>query len=201
MPSLPTVDTYLASLPAGIDSYPDALVKASTLAIFKNHLALLDLVQHAPPEAGRLITDAPTVTSWVSEVHFNVLNATFYDLVFREHGGFTALEEWATEQNVKLLGNPLYRILFAAVGPKRLINSVSMRWSVFRRGTTLSVVGTEAKSVEVELVFPTHLEPATTLSAFTGVFRATMRIARVDAVSVALTDYGETSARWRIEWR
>jgi len=201
MPSLPAVETYLASLPAGIDSYPEIVVKASVLAIFKNHIAMPDLVHQAPPQAARLLTDATTVTSWVPEVHFNVLAAAFYDLVFRDRGGFAALEGWATDQNVKLLGNPLYRVLFAAIGPKRLIHSVSVRWSVFRRGTALAVVRAAAKEVEVELTFPKRLEPPTTLYAFSGVFRAAMRIARVDAVSVTLTDERETSARWQIAWR
>ncbi len=199
--SFASVDTYLATLPSGLESYPDATVKGSVLRAMRTHPACVALATHRglPPAIARLVADPPTMTSWIPEVPFNVMMAGLYDHAFRDQGGFPAYEAWVCEQNVKLFYAPFYRALFAVVGPQRLLSAVGARWGAFRRGSALSVTRSDATSADLRLVFPHHLEAPTALHAFSAAFRAAMRVARVRASSITFVSDG-SSADWHLEW-
>jgi hypothetical protein len=200
--SLPSVAAYLRELPRGLDSYPDVALKGSVLLSLRNHPAFLDLAGRGdlPVSVARLVTEPPTATTWVPEVYFNVLMAGFYDLVFREVGGLPAYEAWVGEQNFKLMRTPLYRMLFAFQGPERLMRAAATRWSAFRIGTTLAVTRTDATSADLRLVYPPNLQPASALHAFSGAFRAAMRVARVHVETLTFEAERGVMARWHVEW-
>jgi hypothetical protein len=156
---LPSVEDYLGTLPLGIDSHPEAQVKGSLLHSLRGHPGFDELGRHPdlPREARRLLTEPPTSTTWISEVHFSVLMAGFFDQVFREKGDLTAYETWVCEQNARLFRSAPHRILFALASPSRALAGVPARWGAFHRGSTLTLVRSDAKSAEVRLTYPRNL--------------------------------------------
>jgi hypothetical protein len=200
---LPSVEHYLRDLPDGIDSYPDVAVKGSVLVSMLGHPGFAALSRHPglPAPALGLIAHPPTATSWVPEVHFNVTMAGFYDVVFRDKGGFEPYEAWVVTQNMKLFSTALYRVLFAVMSPQRLLTSVSLRWGAFRRGTTLTLLHGGPGFAEVRLTYPRNLEPPTALYSFSGAFRAAARAAHGEVTSMTMTTELGVSTRWHLEWR
>jgi hypothetical protein len=199
---LPSVDEYLGALPHGIGAYPEAAVKGSVLLSLGKHAVFQELASHPglPSEAARLVTDPPTKTTWVPEVVFNTLMCGFYDLTYRSRGGLEAYEAWVAAQNLRLFNDQIYRILFRVAGPERLLASVAARWGAFRRGSTLTIVKSAARSAELRLVFPRNLEPITALHSFSGAFRAALQAAGAKQQAAFLTPELGVSARWRLQW-
>ena len=200
--NLPTVDAYLACLPEGIASYPDAAVKGSVLASRRNHPGFDQLLKdgNLPEPAVRLLRDPPTATSWVPEVAFNTVMAALYDVVFRENGGPAAYEEWSAEQNARLLRTPLYRILFAVVSPERLLVAASARWAAFRRGTSVAVLDHDRSTMSFRLTCPPNLYPPVGLHAFSAAFRAATQAAGGRVTVIQWTAESPAAVRWHIEW-
>ena len=74
-PALSSIDAYLATLPQGIDSYPEAGVKGSVVrAMFpdseRSRFPAADVV---PAPAGEHILHPPAVSDWVPEAHHGAL--------------------------------------------------------------------------------------------------------------------------------
>jgi hypothetical protein len=198
----PTVNAYLARLPAGVDSHPDVVVKASLLRALLGHPAFERIRADAqlPPPAHQILVTPPTATSWLPVAHFNVLLAAMYDVAYRDIGGWPAYEVWTAEQYRLLLMTPLYRVLFAVMGPERLLASAASRWGLFRKGTHLAVVRQQVHAVDLRLTFPANLEPPCGLHSLSGAFRAAIRAAGADATVVEWTVESASAAAWHIEW-
>ena len=193
-----SIRKYLDALPNGVASYPECVVKAS---ILRNSLGSRPLGPEVdlPPTIRRLVDEPPTVGEWIPEVHLNVVMLAIREVHFdlRNLDGYRA---WAFEQNHKLLGTPLYRILFLVVSPDRLISGVETRWSAFRRGTEMRVIHRAEKSAELQLRYPAFLYPPLMAQSMVVALQAAMEHAgarqpRIDTVSPTSTE-----TRFSVSW-
>jgi hypothetical protein len=195
------VDEYVARLPDGLASYPEATVKGSVVLAHCVHPAFRDVQRDTtvPAEARHLLEEPPTRTTWVAEAHFNALMAALYDRTFRTTGGYEAYEAWVTAQSRKLFETNLYRILFVFVSPERLLAATANRWAAFHRGTTLDLVKKGDKRFEVELKAPAHLYSPMAFHGFSGAFRAAVLAAGGIIASIEWTPRSPSAVRWSLQ--
>ena len=136
---LPSVDRYLETLPKGAASYPECCVKASVLLSMLAAKPLRTDVA-LPSALLALVDNPPALTEWIPEVHFNAVVLWVWEVHF---GGrdLESYRAWSLDHNRRLLGAPLYSVLFLVLSPDRLLNGMNNRWSAFRRGTELQIAG------------------------------------------------------------
>ncbi len=153
--ALPSVDSYLARLPLGVDSHPECQVKAS---LVHNAMGSLRIgPEFKLPQAVRKLLDTPPpVSVWVPEVHFNIAMLAILDAHFGPRN-LSGYQEWIYEQNRKLFRTPLYRAVFLVMSPERLLHGLEKRWESFRRGSMLRQVRLAEREVELRLTSPEHL--------------------------------------------
>ena len=196
--ALPSVARYLDSLPAGIRSYPDCLVKA---AVLRNEADPKPLGPEVPlpPEVRALVDHPPPVTVWVPEVHYTVSVLATREVHFpgADTGAFAA---WMHERNVRLLRTPLYRALFFVLSPERLLAGVAQRWSMFRRGTELRLASSGEGRAELVLRTPPHLYPPIQAVAAAAAFAAALEAVGARRVRVDGDLRGPTEVVFRGTW-
>jgi hypothetical protein len=186
-----SVNKYLDALPNGVASYPECVVKASVL---RNTLASRPLGRDVelPAAVRAIVDDPPMVGEWIPEVHFNVVALAIREVHFNPRSLDDYLA-WVFEQNHKLLGTPLYRVLFLLVSPERLLSGIEKRWSAFRRGSEIQIVNREKNTVQLRLRYPAFLHTTLSTHGMRVAFQAAMehagaRQARVEAASTASTE-------------
>jgi len=136
----PSACRYLAALPDGADSYPESTCKGALVRATLAELPHLPAAATAalPPCLIALRDSPPDVGAWTPTVHHNALLATLFDVRYAI-GGTAAFERAAFEKSRKLLGGPLYRMLFAVLRVERLLHNSERRWGMFHRGSTLTL--------------------------------------------------------------
>jgi hypothetical protein len=196
----PCVAQYLDRLPAGLDSYPECIAKASLLR---------DVVQSRPidpdgdyvPEGLRaLLRTPPPVSSWIPEVAFVTSRMIVYG---RDFGGtdIAGYAEWIHAVNTALLRHSLYRVLFAFTAPERLLIGTAKRWSAFHRGTQLVIMEHTPDSALVRIDFPPHLFSPEMLHGFTAGLRAAVTVAGGRDVETELAAIAQTRGEYWIRWK
>lgn len=146
---------YIAALPQGLQSHPDAKGKASLVRSMIDE----DVVEAAkatelPAPIARLFSDPPPVSAWIPEVHSNAALLLIQDLKKLNRIGY---EKLVYDRMKALLGGPLYRILFRLSSPTFLMRSAAQRWRSFHKGTTFTVERAKAQSASMHIDFPTQL--------------------------------------------
>lgn len=194
-----SVRAYLARLPAGLDSYPQCLAKASVLRDALSSRPIRPAPGTLHPSVLELIEEPPPVNVWVSEVAFHCVTLAIYDDVF---GGkdLDAFENWVCEFNQALIRRPLYRVLFALMSPSRLVQLAASRWSAFHRGSTISVLERDDAAARLRFEFPPRLYGPEMLRAVSASFRATAQVAGATRVIVRLGRDSDTFAEYSLTW-
>jgi len=199
---LATVETYLARLPAGLDSYAEAAVKGS---IVREWVAATDLRARleegqVPREVETLLREPPPASSWVREVEYVALVVATYELCWKGAGGVAAFERWRLDVSRKMLSGPLYRVLFLVASPERVFVGAERRWGAFHRGSALRVRGRESRRAELELTFPPRVFPELALRLNGRALQAAAEAAGLKRVEVALSDATDVSGHFEISW-
>jgi hypothetical protein len=201
MSSFPHLDAYVARLPNGFDSYPQAELKASVLHNFFGDDKKL-LSHHAsklPAPVRALIEKLPAESAWVRECHATGL---FMALIDAELHGEDAFIDFAYRKNKKLLDSIAYRILFRVLRPRTVVNGAVSRWDVFHRGgVTLELVDVADDAASIRLRYPAHLVPPVMARAYTTAFRAAIELAGAKGCSVDLVASDDASATFVARWR
>lgn len=186
---------YLERLPRGLASHPEAQVKGSVVRALVSTSPIAVPRDALPPELLLLVDDPPLPNAWVHEVAVLALG-----LAFEERMPPAEHEAWVESRNRKLLTNPLYRILFAAIGPERLLTGLSNRWSAFRRGSSIEVTERRPGWVALTLTYPPHLHSPETLHNFAVSFRVTALSAGAKHVIVRVDERSPTTAVFTFDW-
>ncbi len=199
----PTAAAYVARLPDGLASHPECVVKASVLRDVVDARPLdRDDLDALPPEVAPLISEPPPVSAWVPEVHALVAMIAVRDRHFAPgEVGLAAYEAWTYERNRKLLARPLYRALFLVLTPERLLARVETRWAMFRRGSTLELVGSAPGRAELRMSYPSHLVEHTTARGLRGALRAATELAGGRDVAVEIVSIEEREAHFVARFR
>ena len=195
------VTKYLATLPRGIDSYPEHCVRGSVVrAIALTFQSDREVRAALLPEIDRLLAEPPLVSVWLPEVHLNVLFSAICE-VRHTLSPRASFEAWAYEGNRAILGGPFYRALFTVLGPERILARAQSRWSAFRRGTTLVPLDADHKGTRLRLDYPPHLMPDVGLWAMGAALRAAADVSGAKDVSVSIVEESASSTVFTVRWR
>jgi hypothetical protein len=151
---LSRTELYLASLPSGLDSYPDYLVKA---APYRHYLASLDFGAEArslPDPLRRLVETPLPMSSWMPEVHAAAFMTAVRDLLFSDDESvYTSV----LRSNRALFSGPLYKALFFFLTPEKMFQHAQSRWASMHRGIKLTTEACSASGATFRVDFPPHL--------------------------------------------
>jgi hypothetical protein len=196
-PPTPTVEAYLASLPSGVDSYPECQQKASVFHEFLRDIELAPLGPNVPPAIVALVESPPPSTAWLPEVH---ANAVFLAARARAFADDEAFVRHAYRVNVILLQSPVYAILFRFISPERVLRGATSRWAHFHRGMELVIDRIETGRATVRLVFPPGLMPPLLGRCYATAFRAAIEAAGGLNTIVELVAFDAVSFECRARW-
>ncbi len=189
------LDRYLAGLPAGLDSHPEALAKGSLVRNALEDRLDPDLLARLPPKLGRLASEPPMAGEWVPEVHFVALYLALSDAMSEAE-----IYAWARERNRVLFQSSPYRILMEVASPGMLVRSAAQRWANWHRGSQLSVEGVADDGVRVFLRFPDDLFDPVMIRVFGQAFTAALDTANVPSPDVSVLSEGRGFARYLARW-
>lgn len=198
----PTAAPYLERLPRGVDSYVECEVKASILRdlIESRPLGEADLAA-LPPAVARLVRELPPVSAWVPEVHALIAMLAVRDRSFAAgERGLLDYEQWTYERNIHLLGRPLYRALFLFLSPDRLLRGAQVRWSMFRRGSSVELVERKEGLIRLETSHPPFLHEATMARGMAGALRAAVELAGGRDATVEVLEVRERGSLYEIRY-
>jgi hypothetical protein len=153
-PPLTRTESYLASLPNGLDSFPEYVVKA---APYRHYLSSIDFgaeARYMPPSLRALVEDPLPMSSWMPEVHACAFMLAVRDLLFSDD---ESVYTSALRSNRQLFSGPLYRALFFFLTPEKMFQHAESRWASMHRGMTLKTQATSATSATFRVDYPPHL--------------------------------------------
>lgn len=167
MAQFPQLEAYIKRLPHGLDSYPEALAKASLLRSVADVRPIPRQAREAlPPALATLLEAPPPVTHWVSQVHTHALLLVLRDCVCSDQEDFV---RFCYLRQRELFQSPMYRVMFALATPGMLFRAFALRWGSLHRGTSLSIRDRTDTSVRLELEHAPHLwDPEVSLATAAG---------------------------------
>lgn len=177
----PRYDQYLSRLPLGLNSYPEAQQRASMLRARLAESDLASRLADVPQGIVDLITSPPGPSAWVSEVKAHALLLCIGDLCCHSDEAFEALTE---RVNRRVLGGPIFSMLFRMLGPMRVTRGVSRRWEQLHRGTLFRLVESSNEKCVARLEAPAHLMPPEIVRHYAIALRVGLELAGGDQASV-----------------
>jgi len=164
---LPHLEAYIERLPQGLDSYPEALAKASLLRSVANFRPIPRRAREALPAALSTLLDAPPpVTHWVSQVHTHALLLALRDSVCSDQEDFV---RFCYLRQRELFQTAMYRVIFALATPSMLFGAIALRWGSLHRGTDLSLGARTDTTVRLDLDHAPHMwDPEVSLATAAG---------------------------------
>jgi hypothetical protein len=192
----PLAAAYLARLPEGIRSYPDAKIRGGLVqSIITAHTLS---ARGALPDVVCDWIDSPPVTSeWVPQMMARVLLRAYFDAVFRTREAYL---RWAYEAQKKTLSGPLYRVLFLGISPERLARMAASRYAHFHTGLTMTVTGHGPGRADAVLTYPPLLCDGFDHQATVEGLRAGLELAGATNVRGGATSSDDGSARVELRW-
>lgn len=188
------VATYLASLPAGLDSYPECTAKVALARAFVERLERAFPVSSL--DAGlRASVDQP-VSAWMSEAASTAVFLAARPM-FKSDEEFL---RWVADGDRELLSSPLYRALFWLVGPTRVLRTGAERWARFHRGTTLRIEDAQAGEVRARLTFPRGLFPPLAIEAYARSFQIALELAGASPCTCTVESHTPLDATFVARW-
>lgn len=166
------VQAYLDKLPEGVHAYPDARVKFSIVRTWLEGHDPTELAGVVPESVHPLLESGVPITRWVPEVHATCIYLALRELYFRSDDAFV---EDALERNLRLLQNPMYRILMRVISRDRAAKSTALAFSQMHRGTDIDVER-DADAWLVTLRHPPHMIPELLGRCYATATRATLEV-------------------------
>ena len=188
-----SLEDYLATLPQGLQSFPEAKVKASTIVGFFDEAAI---TPHLPLPVVASIVGMPA-SSWIPEVHVSVAHLVMRARCFESDDAFV---ESARAHNSRLLNSPLYRSAFRLFQPGRIARIISGAWGLFRRGSSIQVRGETPNSVSFSLHHPANIWPSIVRRGLLTCGAEAMRVGGTETARTTLEVETETYVHGLVEW-
>ncbi|MGH1341660.1 MAG: hypothetical protein ACRBN8_08930 [Nannocystales bacterium] len=194
----PALTEYLASVPHGLDSYPDYWAKASLYRGMLEGRPLVEpMLTDLPLELQALVEHPVPVSSWMPEVHSHALMLAIYDTHFGDLDRFVA---WAYDQQRALFTGPLYSVAMRLVSPGLLFKTAAVRFRMFHRGASLAVVERRGNGGIAKLEYPPCLYDSISRAGLCAGLRAALDLTVSGQSSIEVIeagdDYALLSARW-----
>ena len=190
---------YLASLPAGLDSYSGCTQKGAVVRTFLSGAPLLRDTAALPAPVRDLVAQRPLATAWIPEVHATALYLALADTHYPREGDFLA---YCARRNGELLRSPMYRALLAIGSPTMMFQAMKAGWPLFHRGTTLALVEKSPGKARIRLAFPPLVVPELIARAYGSAFFVAAEATRlVHDCASELVDFQRDSATYEVSWR
>ena len=193
---LPSLDDYVAMLPDGLDSFPEAKAKASLYRSTVEH-TLLDDVDLLPPALRPLITDPVPVSSWIPEVHSHAMILVCRDVAFESDEEFI---EFTYQQQRALFSGRLYRIMLALASPSVLFRTAAMRWKSFHRGSSFTVEHWTSTSAQIRIEHPPGLWHGVLSGALLAGLRAVLDLSGAQNTRLEIAEHAAEHMRLVGSW-
>jgi hypothetical protein len=197
-PATPSVETYLASLPRGLASYPECMFKGDSLGAWLRQTPTRDVARLLPPHVAALLDRDRPIPTWVPEVHANVLYLAIRDAHFADEAAYLS---HARESNRAVLDTPANRLVFWAASPRGILRSAGLRWGSLHRGSALEVRSARDSSADIGLSFPRGLYPELVLRATALGIAVALENTGARDVEVPLRVVEPTRAIFAARWR
>lgn len=197
----PGCAAYIASLPQGLESYPQCTMVAEALQVQRSILPQMDQLTGLPAPLQQLIKPFPA-DQWVPEVHAIAVGHAIRDALFTRDEDHAKFIEQLNEQ---LLNRPLYRALFRLLSPQLLVMGAARRWNTLHRGTTLEadptpVVQSGRRRIRAIFTFPPRLMDAFVVERYS---RACLVAVRLSGGKNAIWEPGavtDTRGEFSLTW-
>lgn len=133
----PMTRAYVESLPAGLDAYPETVIKGSMArGMIELRPENFDAAR-LPAPIKALFDNPPLVSDWFPEAKLVAMSCAMREGFFESDEQYIA---WVRQGLHKVFSGPLYRVVFALISPTRLVKSSTRRWGALRRGTQRELV-------------------------------------------------------------
>lgn len=190
--ALPRTREYLATLPDGLDSYPEAQAKGSMARTVLDYKPDALDPGRMPDELRWMLEHPPTANQWIPETRVLALMHAVRELAFDDDAGFL---DWVSDALSELFGNPMYRMLMAMASPHMLARQADRAWARVRRGTVRELEELGANHNVGVLRYPPYLFDRLSMDiACTGV-AIPYRMSRAKAPEVRLVEWTPTYSR------
>jgi hypothetical protein len=186
---------YIATLPRGLDSHPDHVVKGSLVRGVVSHPAILDARAALPPGLQSLVETPPPLSAWVRETHQAALRVALADLI-----GAAEMLEFVRRDVRATLASPLYRVLFVFVGPRRVLNAAAARFIQFHRGIGLEAALTD-EGGSLRLTPPPGLFTPLVAESFGVSFAVVAQLAGAKDPSFGFELHADGAVEYQLRWR
>lgn len=193
----PSVAKYLERIPGGLAAYPHCISKASLLRSVLQDFAIDRLAPGLPTTLADLVRNPPPSGHWIPEVHFRAVMRAILDEFFGDPAKFLA---WTYSAQQRLLGGPLYRMLFVLMTPERIARSAHSRWDSFHRGSKIDFEIFSGYGIAT-LIHPPYCYELIDHEATIAGFRVALELAGGRHVQSTTLECGVTRASSRISWR
>jgi hypothetical protein len=196
----PTVTRYLATLPNGLDSFPDAATQSGFFEYMrKSHPQLKEL--DGIPDTVRSVLRNDKVEHFIPEVLGNTLYLVLRDAAFTDDKAF---EQWAYDANAFAFSKPWARVLMFVLSPTLIVMGAGKRWSAFHKGSSLINAPAERDSgrtvVHGVLEFPAGLFPDLSLTVFAKAFEAAVIGAKARNAVCVIEKRTAEKAHFKLSW-
>lgn len=190
--ALPTTREYLATLPEGLDSYPEAQARGSMArAVLDYQPEGLDPTR-LPDELRWMLEHPPTANQWIPEARVLALMHAVRDLAFDTDEDFF---EWVRSSLHDLFATPVYRLLMAMASPQMLARQADRAWARVRRGTVRQLEERGDNHNLGTLRYPPHLFDRFSMGIVCAGVEVTYRMSRARAPEVRMLEWTPTYAR------
>ena len=196
----PAMAAYLSALPDGLDSYPDCQIKAVFLpSVLEDYpLRSVSVIDRLPAVLADWVRSPPPSSAWLPQVHFRCILRAILDQYFK--GDEAAMVAWSYGAQKKLLGGPLYRVMFALLSPERVAQLAPQRWGHFHRGLSMHV-DIHPRQVEGTLRYPPNIYRRFDHELSLAGIRAVIELAGGRDIRLEILETSPTQGRSRITWR
>ncbi len=188
---------YLASLPQGVDSYPECTVRAATM-IAALDLLDLDGTEGLPEPVRALVADPPHRSRHIPEVHNLAFFSWLRDERFEGDEGYLTFTDAVFH---RFYAMPLYRVVFMVGRPDQVASASTRIWGWVRQGTRLEVTGRGDGHVWLRATSPPHLFDALHARVLARGLAIAYRLAHgYERLAVSLHEQTPTELSLKVAW-
>jgi len=194
----PRLANYLSQLPAGLDSYPDCIAKASLYRRLIEEHDFLPIADQLPPQLLPLIEHPEPLNTWIPAVQNNAFLLAMTDHFYNQD--LRAAVSWYRDVRKRMFRSPLYRMMMAVISPRYILRGASKRWETFHRGTQFEVEYGDNYG-NVVLTYPQGLKTRLIVRMLTGGILAALEAAGAREIKWGITSVTPTQAHMSATWK
>lgn len=182
----------MATLPEGLDSYPEAQAKGSMARTVLDHQPETLDPAKLPDELRWMLEHPPTANQWIPEARVLALMHAVRDLAFESDEAFF---EWVRTSLRELFSTPMYRLLMAMTSPQMLARQADRAWARVRRGTVRQLEEQGDTHNLGVLRYPPYLFDRFSMGIVCAGVEVTYRLSRARAPEVRMLEWTPTYSR------